>query len=513
MDTENKLDPERAPGRLPDRDEPGGWGKVFVAVRYQPECSSRFAECFAGLCEFGLRVSDRRDYEYSKTMHKAANALARKFLESGCDSICFIDADALFGTDALEELRTDPEGWGFDVLQAFTVKRGWPPEPMFLTVQPDQPQSDERLRGLHLVTNLPLGADEIYRVDAVSLHFTLICRAVFEKLLKPEGARYTYWFEYKEDNGEDITFSANARSVGARLGMTTRLKVGHDSMIPTGWYTMVDYYDRQFAIAAGEPPSSLDRFRPYFEAQHQLAELVAEFTGEDAELVYQKACTGVLPVADKWRVDKPETPDEVRAFYGSTPQYFYDLVKWNSTPAFKRLLNRLAGISNARILEFGGGIGTLAEFLSIHGNAVDYYDVPGVLLDFAAWRFTRQKINAPRIVERWDIGEYDWVTAIDVLEHLHPDEFNLLCNGLAWALKPGGRLFAHNNWKQEDGMYPFHFDHSKAWAEFLERHKFLQLDDLTWQKPDDLTRGTTQAAIGNRDYEHDDLASVPIVEF
>jgi len=513
MNTNHKLDPQRAPGRLPDHDEPQGWGRVFVARRYEPMCSSRSAESFVGLCEFGLRTGDRRDYEYGKAMHKSANALTRKFLESNCDSICFVDSDALFGTDALEELRTDPEGWDFDVLQAFTVKRGWPPEPMFLTLQPDQPQSDERLRGLHLVTNLPLDSDHIYPVDAVSLHFTLVRRAVFEKLLKPEGARYTYWFEYKEDNGEDITFSANARSVGAHLGMTTRLKIGHDSMIPTGRDTMVDFYDRQFAIAAGEPPSSLDRFRPYFEAQHKLAELVAEFTGEDAELVYQKSCTGVLPVADKWKVDAPQTPDEVRAFYGSTPQYLYDLVKWNSTPTYQRLLNYLAHVSGARVLEFGGGIGTLAEYLAVRGNAVDYYDVPGVLLDFAAWRFARLPGNAPRIVARWEIGKYDWVTAIDVLEHLHPDEFEQTCNGLAWALKPGGRLFAHNNWSQENGMFPFHFDHAAAWAEFLERHKFEQLDDLTWQKPDDMAALHVFPRVVSTDYEHDDMANVPIVEF
>jgi 2-polyprenyl-3-methyl-5-hydroxy-6-metoxy-1,4-benzoquinol methylase len=277
---------------------------------------------------------------------------------------------------------------------------------------------------------------------------------------------------------------------------------------------MVDYYDRQFAIAAGEPPSSLDRFHPYFEAQHQLSALVAEFTGEDSELVYQKACTGVLPVADKWKVDRPETPDEVRAFYGNTPQYFYDLVKWNSTPGFQRLLNRLAGITGARVLEFGGGIGTLAEYLAVRGNMVDYYDVPGVLLDFVRWRFARLPENLrPHIIERWKIGEYDWVTAVDVLEHLHPDEFAGTCNRLAWALKPGGRLFVHYNWKQENGMYPFHFDHSAAWAEFLERHKFKQLDDLIWQKPDDMAALHVFPRIDGKDRQRDEMANIPIGEF
>ena len=132
------------------------WGKVFIATRYQSYLPAVTCEALIGLVQFGMREGDQRDAVFLKTMHKAANMLARKFLESNCDSLCFIDSDAVFGTNALEELRSDPEGWEYDVLQAFTVKRGWPPEPMFLTLQPEQPQGDERLRGLHLETNLPL---------------------------------------------------------------------------------------------------------------------------------------------------------------------------------------------------------------------------------------------------------------------------------------------------------------------------------------------------------------------
>ena len=463
-----------------------GWGKVFIALRYQPQLPAWTCESLIGLVQFGMRQGDRRSYVYSKTMHKAANTLAREFLESDCDSMCFIDSDAVFGTGALEELRSDPEGAEYDVLQAFTVKRGWPPEPMFLTEQPQQPGSNEKLRGLHLVTNLPLDPDFIYQVDAVSLHFTLIRRSVFERLLEPEGARYTYWFEYSRDNGEDVTFSQNARRAGAKLGMTTRLKVGHVSEMVTGWDTMVDWYDRKFAYAEGEPPASLTRFQPYFKLQKQLAALIAEYTGEDADDVYQKSCTGVLPVADKWNVERPQTPDEVRAFYGKTGEYFYDLIKWNSTPAYQRILSRLANVKGERILEIGGGIGTMTEFLVTHGNAVDYYDVPGVLKDFAAWRFARlPEAHKARVqfVERWPVGVYDRVIAVDVLEHIHPDEIGMMLEGLVSALKPGGILFAHNNWSKQDGLYPFHYDHIDAWQAFIWRHGLKQIDDLTWQKP------------------------------
>lgn len=458
------------------------WGKVFVGLRYQPMLPAYTCESLIGLVQFGLRVGDRRSYVYSKTMHKAANILVREFLKSDCDSICFIDSDAVFGTAALEELRADAEGWQYDVLQAFTVKRGWPPEPMFLTLWPDQPPGLAALRGIHLTTNLPLDGNHIYDVDAVSLHFTLIRRLLFERLLEAEGPDYTYWFEYNRDNGEDINFSLKAKSSGARLGMSTRLKVGHVSEVVTGWDTMVDYYDRKFAYAAGEPPPTLDRFQEYFAARKQLAQLVAEFTGEEAELVYQRANVGVLPAAEKWNRVKPRTPEAVRNFYGSTPEYLYDLISWNTTPAYQRLLSRLRGVTGEHILEIGGGLGTTTEYLAGHGNEVDYYDLPGLLLDFASWRFARSRLKI-NIVGRPG-ADYDRIIAIDVIEHIHPEEFFPMLDGLIAALKPGGLLFAHNNWSQENGLYPFHYDHAARWQMFIWRHSLEAIDDLTWRKPE-----------------------------
>jgi SAM-dependent methyltransferase len=332
------------------------------------------------------------------------------------------------------------------------------------------------------------------------LHFTLIRRWVFEKLLEPQGARFTFWFEYSRDNGEDVTFSTNARRVGARMGMTTRLKVGHVSDMVTGWDSMVDYYDRKFAYAEGEPPASMERIAKYFAAQRALAELVAEYTGETSESAYAKACSSIMPVHDQWQVKNPTTPDEVRAFYGETPEYLYSLVKWNSTPGYQRILNALREARGEKIFEFGGGLGTSTEFLATNGNRVDYYDLPGILRDFAAWRFKRlepfwdrqTKAGAPpyrpiRIIERLEMANgngagYDRVVAIDVLGHLHPSEFDTTCDQLVGLLKPGGILFAHNNWEKPDEPYPSHFDHAARWEKFVKRNGLTQVDDLTWRK-------------------------------
>lgn len=504
------------------------WGKVYVATRYQPQLPAHTCESLIGLSQFGLhnapdqlvryverleaaiananltfdykdrpdrylRQGDVRDYVYSKTMHKAANVLVRRALKSDCDSICFIDSDAVFGTDALEELRNDPQGWEYDVLQAFTVKRGWPPEPMFLVEQPVQPgYAPTARRGMFFTSQIPINPDYIYpgpgddyRI-AVSLHFTLIRLDLFRKMVENDDPETTFFFEYARDNGEDINFSIRANELGAKLGMTTRLKVGHVSEGVMGWDMMVDYYYRKFQLENGAPPSSLDCYHEHYKAVLQLSELVAQFTGEDVQSVYCKAIIGAGPVADRWKVAAPSTATEVEAFYGTTREYLYDLILWNTSPGFQRLLGALSQVRGERVLEFGGGIGTLAEFLVTRGNTVHYHDLPGVVRDFAGWRFSRlpEDMRARiEVVDRWPMDYYDRVVAVDVIEHLHPDRVAFYLDGLIGALRPGGILFAHNNWSQQDGAYPQHYDHSAEWAAALKRRGLTQLGDTTWQKP------------------------------
>lgn len=470
------------------------WGKVFVARRYEPMAPSEAGENYADFVAKGMRPGDLRDREFNKTMHWAANSLARKFLKSDCDSILFIDSDAVFEKRTLELMRTDPEGMEYDVLQAFTVKRGYPPEPMYFVEFPEQPTSlQSRMHGVHFMTQLPLDPHFIYDADAVSLHFTLIKRWIFEQLLEPAGPDHTYWFEYSRDQGEDMTFSVNARKVGARMGMTTKVKVGHAGLMVTGWASMIDYYHLKFAVAAGEPAPSAEHLQQYFIAQQSLAALVAEYTGETPEQVMLKANSGAYMVRDAWRVKEPKSGAEVFAFYSDTPAYLYDLVQWNASPAFQKLLAKLAYVRGERVLEIGGGIGTLTEFLAGRGNTVDYYDVPGVLLDCARWRFARLPFaERIRIIEALEFGVFDRVIATDVIEHLHPEQVALTLEELARALKPGGVLFAHNNWSNDNGLYPQHFDHAAAWCAFLEKWQFRQISEYEWRKPVQVAMTTCQ---------------------
>lgn len=458
------------------------WGKVYVATRYQPYLPTQSCESLIALIAAGLRPGDDRGVVHSKMQHKGANILARRFLESDCDSMLFIDSDAVFGGSALEELRSDEEGQHYDILQAFTVKRGWPPEPMYLVAMPDQPQGIEAQRGRFLLSQLPLDENYIYPIDAASLHFTLIRRWVFQALIAPDGPEYTYWFEFDRDMGEDVTFCQKAQAVGARLGMTTRLKIGHVSDIVTGWDTMVQYYAHKLGIESGfEQPANLSRYAQIWQAQRDLSALVAEYTGESLETVYSRSLQAGLPVADRWQRTNPGSVEEVKSFYSQATEYLYDLIKWNASPTFQSILSRLADVRGESVLEIGGGLATLSEMLLVNGNRVAYCDLPGTLLDFAKWRLQRAGLDRVWFVEELEgVGNgYNRVVVVDVLEHIHPDAIEHTLNRIHHALKPGGLLIAHNTWGPSPG-YPQHFDHRAAWQRFTQH--FTQEDDVTWRK-------------------------------
>src|SRR3990172_9002748 len=233
------------------------------------------------------------------------------------------------------------------------------------------------------------------------------------------------------------------------------------------------YKNRLYAQAAGEPAPSVERFQAFARAREQLSDLVADYLriqglADDAAKIHERANIGGLRASEKWESVPHETPDEVHAFYRDLTEYFPELIRWNTSPSFQRILAGLERVRGERVLEIGGGLGTTAEYLATRGNRVDYYDLPGVLLDFARWRFSRLDGEIPaggggEIVNEWGSVAYDRVVAIDVIEHFHPDEFERLTDSLARALRPGGVLFAHNHFDKRDGIFPFHYEHADEW--------------------------------------------------
>ena len=91
------------------------------------------------------------------------------------------------------------------------------------------------------------------------------------------------------------------------------------------------------------------------------------------------------------------TPKAAR-FYGRSQSYIYDLLSSNYRKEavveklngmHPKILQSIKTHAGHRFLEFGGGFGVMCQLAHEWGKEVTYVDLPGLVADFAAWRFQR----------------------------------------------------------------------------------------------------------------------------
>ncbi len=164
--------------------------------------------------------------------------------------------------------------------------------------------------------------------------------------------------------------------------------------------------------------------------------------------------------AEKWDTKKPTKAEEVEAFYKGEDFYLYELILWNyNNPVYQERIQPLLHYNNKRILEIGGGIGSLCIALAYAGNQVTYCDISDTLCKFAKQRFEDRGLNIPIVKNLTGLRDFDIVIANDVLEHIHKDALPKLLEEIALVLKDDGFLYHRSNFGQQD-IFPMHFDHS-----------------------------------------------------
>lgn len=204
----------------------------MVATRFEKVVNYKFVMQWANLITLGLRPGDAYGMKGDRPAHWCANELARVFLATPCDSILFIDSDADIDEKFVADFRDYKPGWRYDILQAFCVRRSWPPRPVWYTE-----------KQVAMTDRVITDPDLCEPVKAVGLHSTLIRRRVFEKLLGKNDPKSHEWFYYPrgKDQSEDIAFSVDAREAGIRIGATSAVRAGHHSDMILGWETYQEY--------------------------------------------------------------------------------------------------------------------------------------------------------------------------------------------------------------------------------------------------------------------------------
>lgn len=120
------------------------------------------------------------------------------------------------------------------------------------------------------------------------------------------------------------------------------------------------------------------------------------------------------------------TPERIESFYQTGHDYIGDTVAG---------LERATGArpSGGRALDFGCGVGRLAEAMADHADQVVGLDVSPGMLELA-----RQRGGRATYVETLPDGAFDWINSFIVFQHIEPPRGLAILEELLSRLAPGG---------------------------------------------------------------------------
>jgi len=416
------------------------------------------------------------------------------------DYVFFMDCDQTFHPNTLKRLMSRDK----DIITGVYFARGGYPIPHIYKWY-RQRDGDEAtlykpfadIMSEHLVANhaevygkppawvLEEAKDEhVIEIDGCGLGCILIKREVFEKIPKP-------WFERTTDRGgEDFDFCRKVQEAGFKIYADLSVMCGHWAWEERGWRHFLSY-------SIPEPYPWVSRTQH----EHDIADMLlgegligdmADYLKmTPAELIQLLEGEPQKDVAYEWTtLHNPKTQQDRDLFYSTCKTYLLDLTMWNVSPTYRQIIDMLPQVEDKTVLDFGAGLGSSSLWLAaMKAKRVDYYDLSGVLQDFAKWRIEKLDQNTfinflPSLNGASD--KYDLVVAIDVFEHIPKDTLDGILGQLWQSLKDKGQLFCHVEFDKHDGVYPQHFEYGDEFQDMMRTIGFKQLQMAgsiqLWQK-------------------------------
>lgn len=194
------------------------------------------------------------------------------------------------------------------------------------------------------------------------------------------------------------------------------------------------------------------------ESEQALAEL-ERYTGQDRAALsaeyWRNRGSEDRQAQDRVSVATDEAP--VIEYYRETAQYLYELSYAEGSVKRQGWLRVLAHACRRygarRVLDVGGGVGSVSLYLQQQGLQCDHLDVPGPHYRYAQWRFMQRSlpIGFYDATQEWPAGPYDAIIAWDVLEHLKnlPEKVGWI----AQRLRPGGLLMHLSTFTECEGVH------------------------------------------------------------
>lgn len=188
---------------------------------------------------------------------------------------------------------------------------------------------------------------------------------------------------------------------------------------------------------------------------------LSEFYGISREEARRRCENALADSKREWECAERRTPEQIKHFYRSTQSYVFEHVWWHATDTATNavnveLLHYARRLGAKRYLDFGAGVGANGLLFAQFGFHVTLADISTAMLEFARWRLQRRGLNAELIdLNRQSLpdDQFDFVTAVDVFEHLPKPEIEL--RQINRAMRVAGTL-VFNCQTAEDDDRPMH---------------------------------------------------------
>ena len=187
----------------------------------------------------------------------------------------------------------------------------------------------------------------------------------------------------------------------------------------------------------------------------------------------------IVDLAEHLNKPFPEVKDTVvnhGQWKDKTPQdWLYELAQFNSYAYYgEQRLKPLEGLKGLNVLDYGCGIGTAAIKLSLT-NVVMGFDTNPEVIKFARYRAAKHHyVNAHFMDTEPDLGQFQVITFIDMLEHI--EDLATFLKDIGSKVKSGTRIYHFDAFF--DHETEGHFDHSKKIDEYLTDAGFIKFNEL-----------------------------------
>jgi 2-polyprenyl-3-methyl-5-hydroxy-6-metoxy-1,4-benzoquinol methylase len=162
----------------------------------------------------------------------------------------------------------------------------------------------------------------------------------------------------------------------------------------------------------------------------------------------------------EWQSKQKKAEKEIIDFYDQSDNYIFEHMQWhiNYGHCTERCLALKIAMKEQirKYLDFGSGVGSTGILFARNGFDVTLADISSKMLKFAEWRFMMRGLSGTFIdlkEENLPREEYDFITAIDVFEHV--SDLKKTIQMVSSALKLGGILFLEATYGR-DSERPMH---------------------------------------------------------